>query len=247
MPVKDAFLAGVLAHVPEADRGKAEAALQALEEGGLRQSDYSKLAQEAREAKERFDALYGSNTEWFEEKKAALAETDALRLKVTELEKRPLEGKPADLPADLIRKADLEKILGETERGAVGFIAESNMLSMQHFQQFGELLNINDLLADKRVQQIGLRGVYADKYKEPIAAKAAAAKAAEETKLREEGAAAERAKFANRQTPYPVMGNEPSALDALEAARASGQAPVVKTVEDMAAEYARLTGVRASA
>lgn len=76
MPVKDAFLAGILAHVPEADRSKADAALEALEKDGLRQADYSKLANEASEAKAKFDKLYEANTEWYESRKVDLAELD---------------------------------------------------------------------------------------------------------------------------------------------------------------------------
>lgn len=241
MPVKDAFLAGVLAHVPEAERGKAEAKLIELEEGGLRQSDYSKLAADAQAEKERFEKLYEANTAWFEEKKTALAEIDPLRAKVTELEGR----KPTvDLPKDVITEKSLNERLDLMERGAVGFIAEANALTMKHFQQFGEILNMQELLADKRVQTIGLQGVYADKFKDQIKAKADAAEAVRAEALREEGRVAERTKYANR-APYPVVGNEPSALDGIEAARA-GEQPKVKSVEDMSAEYARLGGARAT-
>lgn len=244
MPIKDTFLAGILAHVPEADRGKVETAIEGLEKDGLRQSDYSKLANEATEAQKRFDALYAANTEWFEEKKAALAERDVLAAKVIELEKRPEH--VADLPADLIRKADLDKMFAETERGAVGFIAEANVLTLKHYKEFGEILNITDLLADKRVQQIGLQGVYADKFKDQIATKTKAADDARAEAFREEGRKAERERLASTRSPYPVVGNEPSALDAIEASR-TGKAPELKTLDDLAAEYARLSGVRAGA
>ena len=244
MPIKDTFLAGILAHVPDADRGKAEAAIEEMEKGTLRQSDYSKLANEADAAKAKFNALYASNTEWFAEKEAALAEVDTLRAKMIEAEKRGTT--PADLPADLIRKTDLDKILSETERGAVGFIAEANGLTMKHFKEFNEILDINALLADKRVQQIGLKGVYQDQFKEQIAAKAKAAADAQAEAFRKEGYDRARTELVNSKSPYPVMGNEPSALDAIEATR-SGAAPVLKTVDDYASEYARLTGVRATA
>ncbi len=244
MPVKDTFLAGILAHVPEADRGKAETAIEEMEKGTLRQADYSKLANEAADAKARFDALYASNTEWFAEKQAALAEVDTLRTKLADVEK--LDRKPADLPADVIRKADFDKVMAETERGAVGFIAEANGLTMKHFKEFGDILDINALLADKRVQQIGLKGVYADTFKDQIAAKAKAAADAQAETFRKEGYDKARAELINSKSPYPVVGNEPSALDVIEASR-TGTAPTLKTVDDFASEYARLTGVRATA
>src|SRR3954465_11424273 len=121
MAVKDTFLAGVLAHVPETERGKAEAAIQALEEAGLRQSDYSRLAAEATAAKDRFEGLYASNLEWLETRKAGLEELDTLRGEVTELKKRPAVG---EVPKDMITAKDLDTRIGTLEREALGAITE---------------------------------------------------------------------------------------------------------------------------
>lgn len=244
MALKSAYLTGILAHIPEGERGKAEAEFEALEKGGLRQSDYSKLADEAKAAQDRFDALYAANTEWFETRKAELSEVDALRTKVADLEKRPAVG-TVDLPKDLITKKELIDTIAALERDAAGFIADSGLLSLQHFQQFGEVLNTRELLADKRVSTLGIQGVYAEKYKDQIAAKAKAVEDAKAETLRKEGYDKARAEFSNRP-PYPVVGNEPSALDAIEAAR-SGEKPAVKSLDEIAAEYARLGATRAGA
>lgn len=244
MAIKDTFLAGVLAHVPEGDRGKVEAAIQALEEGGLRQSDYSRLAAEAKATQDRFEGLYSSNLEWLETRKAGLEELDGLRLKVTELEKRPAVG--ADLPKDLLTQKQLDERIGVLEREALGAMTEFNTLALQHYQQFGEVLDLNRLMADPRAQKIGLRGVYQDLFKEPIKAKADAAQATRDEAIREEGRVAERARLASSTHPYPVSGNEPSALDAIEAARGGKQVTAV-TVDDMAAAYAKLGDTRAGA
>lgn len=248
MPVKDAFLAGVLAHVPEADRGKAEATLVALEEGGLRQADYSKLTAEAQNAKAKFDELYTKNTEWFQERQADLADLDALRVEHADLKTKVTTGGAGDgrpLP-DAITKKQFDDTLAETERGAVSFIAEANGLTLKHFKEFGEVLDIADLLKDKRVQQIGLRGVYADTFKDQLKAKADAAEAARVDAIRKDERTKVLAEVAGSHHPYPVVGNESSSLDAIEAARA-GQSPAVKTVEDMAREYARLSAARTAA
>lgn len=242
MPVKDAFLASVLAHVPETDRAKADQALTALEEGGLRQADYSRLAAEAKAEKEKFDGLYTKNVEWLEANKAALAEREALAAKLAELEAAPPPTK-VDLPKDLITQKALTEVLNTMERGAVGFIAEANALTMQHYQQFGEILDMKALLADTRVNQIGIQGVYQDRFKEQIKAKVDAAQATRDEALRVEGETRARAALAASHHPYPVVGNEPSALDAIEAARA-GKAPTVTTVEQMADEFARLSAAR---
>lgn len=241
MAVKDAYLAGVLALLPEAERGKAETRLTELEEGELRQKDYSTKVAEARAAQERFDKLYGENTTWFEERRADLAELDTLRAKVAELAANP---KAADLPKDLVTKKDLDLFTDTLERGAVGFIAQANVLALEHYKAFGEVLDITDLMADKRIQQIGLKGVYADKFAPQLKAKVDAAQTARDAAIREEGAKLERERLASAQHPYPVVGNEPSALDAIEAAR-TGKQPEVKSVDAMASEYARLSGVRA--
>jgi hypothetical protein len=245
MPVKNAFLAGVLAHVPEAERGKAEAELITLEEGGLRQADYSKLSAEAQAAKQKFDDLYTKNTDWYTQRQADLQELDTLRAKVATVDPTVVVPKPAALPDNMITKEELRKQMDEQERGAVGFIAQANRLQLQHFKEFGEILDLNDLLADKQVQQIGLNGVYQLKFKEQIAAKVKAADDARAEAFRKEGREAAFKELAGKSTQYPVLGNEASSLDAIEAARLSGDGKVtLKSLDDMASEYARLNASR---
>lgn len=248
MPIKDTFLAGILAHVPEADRGKVETAIEGLEANGLRQSEFSKLSDEAAAAKKAFDAKLAENIAWYNDRKAALGEVDTLRAENAELKAKGNgtgEGehdKPFKLPEGLVYKKDVE----ELERGAVGFIAEANVLALKHYKDFNEILNITDLMKDPRVQQIGIQGVYADKFKDQIAAKAKAAKDASDEALRKEGYEKARAEQANQHHPYPVVGNEPSVLDGIEAARA-GKQVAARSVDEMAAEFARLNAVRAGA
>lgn len=257
-----AILAEVLATLPEESRGKAQeyfasaeaaAAIKLLGESALRQADYSRNSAAAQEAQRKATALYDSNTEWFQSKQAELQELDTLRAKLAELDgadpvRKPAAGdpptphKPGSNP-DLISRTELQSILADTERGAVGFIAESNLLALQHYKEFGEILNITDLLTDKRVQQIGLSGVYRDRFKEQLSAKASAAAAARDDKIRQEEREKVQREMASSTSPYPIRGNEPSTLDALEAIQA-GKAPVVKSVSDLAAEYARLSAQR---
>lgn len=247
MPIKDAFLAGILAHVPEGDRGKAEAALVTLEEGGLRQADYSKQSAEAQAAKQKFDDLYAKNSDWYTQRQKDLQELDTLRAQVASGGGggTGTEQPPAKLPEDVITKKMLAETLDTTERGAVAFIAEANALTMRHFKEFGEILNVSDLLADPNVQKIGLRGVYQEKFKAEIAGKVKAADDARLDTVRKEERTKVLAELASRSHPYPVAGNEVSSLDAIEAARLSGDGKItVKTVDDMASEYARLNASR---
>jgi hypothetical protein len=247
MPVKDPFLAGVLASMPEADRAKAEARLIELEEGGLRQADYSKVVAEARAAKTEADDLLARNQAWFTEREAALKEVDTLRARVAAGgDPKPVVGDQGfKLPEGLITKDELTKILDATERGAVGFISEANVLSLKHYKDFGEVLNITELMMDPSVQKIGLKGVYEQKFKEQITAKAKAADDARAEAFRVEGEQRALQRMQQQRGPgYPVVGNEPSSLDALEAARATDGKVQVKSLDDMASEYARLNASR---
>jgi hypothetical protein len=255
MPVKDPFLAGVLASMPEADRAKAEARLIELEEGGLRQADYSRLSAEAQATKKQFDDLHAKNLAWFTERQAALEEVDSLRARLAD-PARPDPARPNGdtsqtfkLPDDVITTKKLTEILNQTERGAVGFIAEANVLSIQHYKDFGEILNVTELATDPRAQQIGIQGVYREKFKEQLAAKAKTAADAQAEAFRLEGEKRAMERLSQQRGPgYPVVGNEPSSLDAIEAAVRSGDGKVqLKSLDDMAAEYARLSSTRAGA
>jgi hypothetical protein len=252
MPLKDPFLAGILANVPEADRGKAEASLIALEEGGLRQADYSRLSAEAQATKKQFDDLHAKNLAWFTERQAALEEVDSLRARLAsgEVKPQPATGEqPPKLPEGLITKKELQEILNQTERGAVGFIAEANVLAIQHYRDFGEILNVTELATDPRAQQIGIQGVYREKFKEQIATKAKAAEDAKAEAFRVEGEKRAMERLQQQRGPgYPVVGNEPSSLDAIETAIRSGDGKLKPLTDDyLAQEYARLSSTRAGA
>lgn len=243
MALKTPFLTGLLALLPEDERGKAEAGLEEIEKAQLRQEDYSRLSNETAAEKKKFEDLYGSNVTWFESKKAELAELDDLRKKVTGGTGDP--AKPVVATPTAVTKEEFEATLAATERGALGFIAESNALTLKHYQQFGEILDIRELLADKRIQQIGIQGVYADRFKDQIKAKVDAAQATRDEALRKEGEERVRATQRGQHQAYPVRGNEPSTLDALDAV--GGKAPAVKSVDEMAGEYERLGTTRSGA
>jgi hypothetical protein len=241
MPVKDPFLAGVLATIPEGERAKAEARLIELEEGGLRQADYSRLSAEAQAAKRAADDLLAQNQAWFTEREAALKEVDTLRARVS----NPTTVTEVKPPEGMVTVKDFTDRLVRMEQEAVGYIAESQMLTLKHFKEFGEVLNVNELVTDPRAQKIGIQGVYAEKYKEQIAAKAKAADDARAEAFRVEGEKRAIERMAAQRGPgYPVTGNEPSSLDALEAARAAGTKVTEVSIDQMSAELARLSAAR---
>jgi hypothetical protein len=254
--VGSTFLAEVLAKLPEAERAKAqevfagaaaEAALVALGEGALRQSDYSRASNEIRQKEAEVDTYKGQLDTWFAEKKPILEEVEVLRAKVAG--QPPVvppvvpPAAPAFDPSKFVSPEALTKTLEATERGALQFIIESNKLAQQHFKDFGEPLDLAPLVQHKQVQQLGLDGVYRLVHAEQIATRATAAADAAREAIRKEEREKLQAEMARAQTPYPVRGNEPSTLDAIEAARA-GTAPTIRTIDDMANEYIRLGGTR---
>lgn len=227
-----------------------DAGITTLGSHGLRQDDYSRHMNElagqraAVEAREKeATELYDSNKAWFDQKEKDLQELDRLRKQVGSGGGNG--NNPPANPDPNAPKVVTAEDLAATERGAVAFFTELQALTLQHFQQFGEVLDTQQLLQDKRVQQIGLRGVYGDLHKDKITARAEAAKKAEEDKIRADERQKVLAEGARSHHPYPVRGNEPSTLDALETPGTNR--PAVRTVDEMAAEYARLSAARTGA
>lgn len=221
-----------------------EAGLTTLGNNVLRQDEFSRsmndlggqrTALTAKEAEAQ--AIYESNKAWYDSHKDALAELDRLRAagRTTDT------GDPIP-PVKPDPKYITVEQLAETERGAVAFFNDLNTLSMRHFQQFGEVLDTQSLLTDKRVQQIGVLGVYRDVHKAQIDARDAKLKQEAEDKIRLDERTKVLAANASQHHPYPVRGNEPSTLDRFE--QPASQAPVAKTVDEMATEYARLSAAR---
>lgn len=249
------FLAELLAKLPESQRAKAQeafasaeadAALIALGEGTLRQSDYSRVSNEVKTKEQEVDAWKGQLDTWFADKKAALEEADRLRANPNPNPNPnpipPVQPLPPDL-SKFVSPEQLAKTLEQTERGALVFITESNRLTAQHYKDFGEVLDLSPLLAHKRVMEVGLTEVYKELHKEQLDAKATAAEAARVAVIRDEERKKLQAEMAGTHQPYPVRGNEASTLDHIEATRA-GQNPALKSVADMTAEYDRLNAVR---
>jgi hypothetical protein len=250
------FLAGVLARLPEALRAQAEAtfaaaeaesALEVLGTGALAQPEINRRFDEIKKKETELDAWHGQLTEWFEQKKTDLAELDALRAKPAPTPELRPNGQPTPNghvdPSRFISREDFDKTLAAQERGALAFFDQLNQLSLRHFKDFGEVLNTTPLLTDRRLAQLGLEGIYQELHKEQLEARAKAAREAEVEKIRQEERTKLQAELAGQHHPYPVRGNEPSTLDGIEA-QVAGKPPQAKTIDDMVAEYARLSAAR---
>jgi len=254
------FLREALVLLPAEKRGPIEAlltdadaaaALTRIGEGTFRQSEYDRLANEAGKVKADAAALLDANTKWFNDQKANLTELDQIRARLNagEVLAKPGEADPnapvVKIPDNLVTREQYAKDIDQLERGAVGFMDDLTDLKLQHYRDFNEVLDTRALLADARIQKLGLKGVYGEVYREKLTAKSAAATKAAEDAIRLDERTKVLKEANGTQIPYAIRGNEPSTLDGLEAAPTK---PVVgKSADELASEYARLGASRAGA
>lgn len=220
-----------------------EAGILSLGNQVLRQDDYSRQMGETTRIDAEARRLYAVNQAWWAEHQGDVEELEALRLNKPTPAADPAKPAVPDPAKTPITAEALAKTIADTERGAVAFFADLNQLSMQHYAQFGEILDTRALLSDPRVQQIGFQAVYQDKFATQLQAKAAAKTAAAEEAIRADERAKVQTQFASQHHPYPVRGNEASTLDGIQP---PGNTPTVRSVDDMAAEYARLGASRSA-
>lgn len=190
----NAFLAEILARIPEDRRAAVEAVLPDLAphvgDGVLRQATFSSEL-------DRLKRVESEQTQWWDTnkalvdtgRKAAAAGFDPAKPSTT-----------SALPDDVIRAEQLE----QRERLYATVNSQMIGLATRHMREFGEDLDLDALMADPRCTQIGLKGVYEAKFGERFAAKAKAAQEADIAKQVEAGVA-ERMKIM-RHPSFPVSG-----------------------------------------
>lgn len=256
------FLAGILAKLPEAQRAAvqtafdgatAEDALTLLGDGTLGRSEINKQLDDLTAKQKAADTYYEELNTWLASKKTVLDDYAAIKPEYDRLKTAPKPAvgsdQPQPPPIDLdALKDDLRKeftsTIGLAQQDAAAIIALTNRLSVTHFQQFSEVLDVEGLLRDPLLgRQIpgqptgriyGLRDVYQAKYNDRLAAKDKEAEDARIGKLVEARLAEERKAFSER--PYPMQRDSVSALDALtDPDRGSKY-----TVDSAVAEYERL-------
>lgn len=127
----------------------------------------------------------------------------------------------------------------ELTSNILGYDRDKSELQASHFAKFKELLDVGPLLANPKIREIGLKGVYAEMYKPKIDEFEKAAEKAKEDAIRLD----ERTKTlaSHQQMPYPSVSgvNSGSPLDALEPAKGGGP-----LVDQATAEYTRLVAAR---
>lgn len=241
-----AFLAEVLAQVPEDRRSAVQEALTASEQalatlgaGVLRQSDYSRRMDEATAAQRQADATRAQADafraeldQWYTTNKPKLDEYDRLRAGGGGNPTPPTD--PTPPAGTYLTREQFEDDLRQREAAVAGAIVNVPVLALKHFQTFNEVLDVHGLMKDPDIRTVGLDGVYQKVYGPKLAEKA---KAAEDARIEAEVQRRYQERLAaNPRMPYPTTPREPSPLDRLEQVKPGEPPAPVGDVVDLAVQ-----------
>lgn len=262
-----AFLAGVLAKLPESLRASAqaafegadaEAALEVVGTGALAQPEISRRMDELKAKNDEAAAklteatqLYERNQTWYDANKAALAEYPALKAKVAkgggadDEDDLDAEGRRKTPPPD--PRAVALEVLNEQGRDYVQVSAWLAGKAVEHMQRFSEPLDTMAIVNNPKLGKpiaghpgrvYSLNDAYTETYGERVAK---FEKDRHDKGIEDEvqkRLTEERTKHA--QQPFPLRGVEPSVLDILT----TKDGPAQHTVDSAVAEYDRLQAAK---
>jgi len=201
-------------------------------DGALRKSEFSRTMDESRATLKTQTTenatLKGRLDTWYADNQAKLGQFDDMAAKVATLEAAaadpnldPTSGLPVTQlpdgfdPAQYVRIADLETRDRAREADFLGFHRISQRLGLQHFSDFNEVLDEDQILRHPNIQKIGFEAAYQDIFKDQIAVR--------QTKIDDTAAATLKAEHrkewdteqqATAARPYP-LGTEASDLGTL--------------------------------
>lgn len=166
----EAFLADVMAHVPEQSRAaveetfKLDAVRQEIERSTLRQSDYSRNMDQLKADREALDSAIADATnthqEWQGWYSTATAEYDAMRQRIAELEAEGVDTVAHNVPG--ITEADLNARLADRDKMAIAFADVLTDLKMEHRDRFHEKLDTNKLIEHSMKRGMTIDVAYKD-------------------------------------------------------------------------------------
>lgn len=164
-------------------------------------------------AKKEADILtdYNRLHSWYTENKTKLDEYDTLKKGTAPAPPAPA---PTPDPAKYMTREDYEKAQLERDQQYAAVLGVTSQISAQHLQRFGEVLDVNAVIANAGTKKLSFADAYADLHKDKITAANQAAEDARINKLVEERLAEARKTQAQ---PFPLRGGavEPSPLDQL--------------------------------
>jgi len=212
-------------------------ALDTLGDAALRQQDYSRGMDEVKTRKAEVEAWHGTLTDWHKNVKDTVAIGEAAK-KAGWKPGDPLPvGDPTNTPPAGVSREDVDKILTEREGNYAAFAGQLNTLVLSHFQNFGEVLDTVALMKDPQVKDIGLMGVYQERFKDKYAEKA---KKADDERIEKEVSRRMVERQAQGHNPrFPGVARDPgSPLDALDTTQKPN--PGDFSAEAAADEYSQL-------
>jgi hypothetical protein len=256
------FLAGVLAKLPESVRAQAESiftsadaeqALEVIGTGALAQPEINRRLDELRTQTEAIEAkraeteaIYQQQDAWWKANEPKVKAYDQLK---PEYDRLKTGGSVTDTKGNGATNDDLRKEfdarLAELQTDGMNVMSFMTTLGVQHYKDFGELINWTDLRSDRNLgkpmpdgRTYGLQQAYEAKYGEQITARRQKAETERIEKLVEERYK-ERLKSSDQ--PFPLRNQAPSVLDVLET---TTDAPEKHTLDTAAALYEQLAAQR---
>lgn len=226
-----------------------DTALELAGEGAMLRADYSRGQNEMGAKETEIENHWSKLNTWYAGKKAGLDEVDALRSKVTELQAASgsgngdgdlapgsgdgMGGKPAAKmtkdellatigidPSKIVTADQLAEVVGNVERGMLSFYQQANPLSIEHYNTFGEVLDIEAVFKHPQVQTIGFKAAYLDTHKDKFEAKAVKEAEAHDKEVADKAVAEHIKENAGQGFPIPgrsMPSGITSPLDNLEA------------------------------
>lgn len=245
----------ILAKLPESLRENARAAFTAPEaadaltllgDSALARTDYSRSMDEIKVKEDTLAADYNKLNTWFAEKKTDLDAYDKIKKGGTPPPTDP-NAPPALDPTKFITVESFGKEMNLQQRQAADYLALQNVLTLKHYDDFKEILDTRDLLADANLGKqkkdggvYGLIDAYHTKFSDRLTKRDQDAETTRINKLVEDRLVEERRK--SPAQAFPIKG-APSPLDLLEPGAPTID-PTAHTAAAAADEYARLQSAR---
>jgi hypothetical protein len=245
------FLAGVLAKLPEEKRAQVKAifedpeakdAVVVIGDGVLARPDYSKKMNDLQAEKAALTEKFTELNTWYEANQVALTEYKTMKPEYERLK----GGTPDPLKPIDPRQAALDVV---NEAGAE-YVQVSAWLadkSQEHKDMFGERVSLQELVRNPKLGKpivgqpgrvFSLADAYTEKYGERVAAKQQELHDKAINDEVEKRLGEERKKLATQ--PFPLRGEPPSVLDALQTKDGSA----THTLDTAVNEYERLQQAR---
>ena len=241
-------LQAILAKLPESMRGpvaeafgkdEAKDALTLLGDTTLARSDYSRAMDEVAQKEQQVLSDFNRLNTWYQTVKPKVENYDTLEAEVNRLKLTPA---PAPITQEVksgLTREQLEEWANNRDQGYAGVLALTTTIATKHLKEFGEVLDVQDVMQLAANKHISLQDAYNEKYGQQLKDKADAVEKARIDKLLEEARADERKKF--QGLPYPIRNASPSVLDVLDS---TTDKPSNHTLDSAVAEYERLAANR---